>query len=66
MAGDEPLLTDGGHYIVDCHFDGGIDDAVKTATYLRARAGVVLRPAGSKGPCTSIWFRPITASWVTL
>ena len=41
LAGGEPLLTDGGHYIVDCHFDGGIDDAVSTAARLRSRAGVV-------------------------
>jgi ribose 5-phosphate isomerase A len=38
---DGPLVTDGGHYIVDCHFDGGIDDAVRTAALLRSRAGVV-------------------------
>jgi ribose 5-phosphate isomerase A len=41
MAGSEPLMTDGGHHIVDCHFDGGIDDAVRTAAQLRERAGVV-------------------------
>ncbi|MBR9989375.1 MAG: ribose-5-phosphate isomerase RpiA [Gemmatimonadetes bacterium] len=41
MAGAEPLMTDGGHHIVDCHFDGGIEDAAATAQRLRARAGVV-------------------------
>lgn len=41
MNGDGVVTTDGGHYIVDCHFAGGIDDAVRTASVLRARAGVV-------------------------
>ncbi|MGH7465879.1 MAG: ribose 5-phosphate isomerase A, partial [Longimicrobiales bacterium] len=41
MIGDSAVTTDGGHYIVDCHFDGGIDDAVRTASVLRSRAGVV-------------------------
>jgi ribose 5-phosphate isomerase A len=41
MSGDSPFMTDGGHHIVDCHFDGGIDDAAATAVRLRARAGVV-------------------------
>ena len=41
MAGVEPFVTDGGHHIVDCHFDGGIDDAPATAARLRGRAGVV-------------------------
>lgn len=37
----EPLSTDGGHYIVDLHFEGGIDDAAAAEYALRARAGVV-------------------------
>ena len=41
LADGEPLLTDGGHYIVDCHFAGGIDDPGELAVHLRARAGVV-------------------------
>jgi ribose 5-phosphate isomerase A len=41
MQGGEPLVTDGGHYIVDCHFDGGIADAPGMAARLRGRAGVV-------------------------
>jgi ribose 5-phosphate isomerase A len=41
MAGDEPLTTDGGHHIVDCHFAGGVDDAPRIAALLRSRAGVV-------------------------
>lgn len=36
-----PLFTDGGHHIVDCHFESGIDDAAATAQLLRSRAGVV-------------------------
>jgi len=41
MAGASPMVTDGGHHIVDCHFAGGLDDAARTATLLRSRAGVV-------------------------
>ena len=41
MEGDRPFTTDGGHYIVDCHFDDGIADAARTATLLRSRTGVV-------------------------
>ena len=40
-AGADPFVTDGGHHIVDCHFDGGLDDAPATAARLRERAGVV-------------------------
>lgn len=40
-AGGQAFVTDGGHYIVDCHFEGGIADAERTAALLRARAGVV-------------------------
>ncbi|HEX6134863.1 MAG TPA: ribose-5-phosphate isomerase RpiA [Longimicrobiales bacterium] len=37
----KPFVTDGGHYIIDCHFDGGLEDAPATAAALRARTGVV-------------------------
>ena len=50
-AGAQPCLrmrddggayrTDGGHFIVDCTFPGGITDAAATAHALRAPAGVV-------------------------
>lgn len=36
-----PFVTDGGHYIVDCTFPGGISDAAGMAGRLRSRAGVV-------------------------
>ncbi|MGH7443570.1 MAG: ribose-5-phosphate isomerase A, partial [Longimicrobiales bacterium] len=32
---------DGGHYIVDLRFDGGMDDAAGIESALRARPGVV-------------------------
>jgi ribose 5-phosphate isomerase A len=41
MNGAEPFVTDGGHYIVDCHYTGGLADAAATAARLRARTGVV-------------------------
>lgn len=37
----EPFRTDGGHYIVDCAFDGGIPDADELNQRLNARVGVV-------------------------
>ncbi|HEX6307776.1 MAG TPA: ribose-5-phosphate isomerase RpiA [Longimicrobiales bacterium] len=40
-GGGQPFVTDGGHYIIDCHFDGGIADAPETAAALRSRTGVV-------------------------
>lgn len=40
-AEGRPFATDGGHYIVDCSFADGIDDAATTASLLRAPAGVV-------------------------
>ena len=39
--GGAPLVTDGGHYIVDCAFEHGIADAAAMAAALRAPAGVV-------------------------
>ena len=35
------FVTDGGHYIVDLHFDGGMEDAAQVERALRARPGVV-------------------------
>jgi len=37
----EPLRTDNGNYIVDCHFSGGVDDAQALELRIRARPGVV-------------------------
>ena len=37
----EPIVTDNGNYIIDCHFAGGIDDAESFERAIRARAGVV-------------------------
>jgi ribose 5-phosphate isomerase A len=36
-----PLLTDGGHYIVDCKFRNGIADAIELEAELAARVGIV-------------------------
>ena len=37
----EPMVTDNGNYIIDCHFAGGIDDAEGFEQAIRVRAGVV-------------------------
>jgi ribose 5-phosphate isomerase A len=37
----EPMVTDNGNYIIDCHFEGGMDDAEVFECAIRARAGVV-------------------------
>ena len=37
----EPMITDNGNYIIDCHFPGGIEDAESFERAIRARAGVV-------------------------
>ena len=37
----EPMVTDNGNYIIDCHFADGIDDAEGFERAIRARAGVV-------------------------
>ena len=34
-------MTDGGHYIVDARFDGGIEDARMLEAALRERVGIV-------------------------
>lgn len=39
--GDEPFVTDGGHYIIDLHFTDGISDAAVLEATLRERAGIV-------------------------
>lgn len=36
-----PFVTDGGHYILDCGFPGGMDDPAGIDAELRARPGVV-------------------------
>lgn len=36
-----PFVTDGGHYILDCGFPGGIEDAARLEALLQARPGVV-------------------------
>jgi ribose 5-phosphate isomerase A len=36
-----PFVTDGGHFILDLHFEGGISDARALDAAVRARAGVV-------------------------
>lgn len=37
----EPVVTDNGNLIIDCHFAEGIDDPFEVQERLRARAGVV-------------------------
>jgi ribose 5-phosphate isomerase A len=37
----EPIVTDNGNYIIDCHFPDGIDDAGSIDSALHARAGIV-------------------------
>jgi ribose 5-phosphate isomerase A len=37
----KPFVTDGGHWIVDLHFDDGIEDAGVVEMTLRSRAGIV-------------------------
>ena len=36
-----PFVTDGGHYILDCGFPGGIEDAERVEALLTRRPGVV-------------------------
>lgn len=41
-AGDgSPFVTDGGHYILDCRFDGGIEAPGKVEAALKRQPGVV-------------------------
>jgi ribose 5-phosphate isomerase A len=37
----EPVVTDGGHYLLDCTFEGGMEDPARIATVLKARTGIV-------------------------
>lgn len=37
----EPLRTDNGNYILDCHFSGGVPDPASLELRIRGRAGVV-------------------------
>lgn len=36
-----PFRTDEGHYLLDCHFPGGIDDAGELERWVKLRPGVV-------------------------
>ena len=38
---DEPVLTDSGHYLIDCRFENGIADPVGVGAALKARTGIV-------------------------
>ncbi|NIM51219.1 MAG: ribose-5-phosphate isomerase RpiA [Gemmatimonadales bacterium] len=40
-AEGKPWVTDGGHYILDCRFSGGLSDPVQVDRELRKRPGVV-------------------------
>jgi ribose 5-phosphate isomerase A len=40
-GGGEPFVSDGGHYIVDCRFDGGVPDPAAFEALLRGRIGIV-------------------------
>ncbi|MDZ7703535.1 MAG: ribose 5-phosphate isomerase A [Trueperaceae bacterium] len=40
-ADGNPFVSDNGHYVVDCHFDGGIDDPHALAARLDGTTGVV-------------------------
>lgn len=37
----EPVVTDGGHYLLDCTFEDGMEDPARIATLLKARTGIV-------------------------
>ena len=37
----EPFLTDGGHFVIDARFEGGIEDARRLEAALRERVGIV-------------------------
>jgi ribose 5-phosphate isomerase A len=41
VEGGSPLVTDNGNYIVDVHFDGGMDDPSEVDRCLKDRAGIV-------------------------
>ena len=37
----EPFVTDGGNYVIDCRYEGGIDDARLLEAALRERVGII-------------------------
>jgi len=41
MAGDEPFVTDNKNYILDCHFEGALEDPRATARAIRELPGVI-------------------------
>lgn len=41
LAQGRPFVTDGGHYIIDCAFDGGMEDAQRVEDMFLASPGVV-------------------------
>ncbi|MBX6366109.1 MAG: ribose 5-phosphate isomerase A [Gemmatimonadetes bacterium] len=40
-ANGSPFVTDGGHYLIDCHFPNGIAEPIRLQRELRQHAGVV-------------------------
>lgn len=40
-ASDEPIITDGGHYLLDCRFEEGILEPERVERELRQRVGIV-------------------------
>lgn len=41
LVNQEPLITDGGHYIIDCRFHDGIVDPAAVESEINSRVGVV-------------------------
>jgi ribose 5-phosphate isomerase A len=41
VDGEQPLVTDGGHYIIDCQFHDGIVDPAAVEAEINSRVGVV-------------------------
>lgn len=37
----EPVRSDSGNFLIDCHFEGGIPDPVGVATAFKARVGII-------------------------
>lgn len=37
----EPVITDGGHYLIDCHFEGGMKDSAAIESAYKSRPGIV-------------------------
>ncbi|HUF12112.1 MAG TPA: ribose-5-phosphate isomerase RpiA [Longimicrobiales bacterium] len=40
-ADGEPFVTDGGNYVIDCRYEGGIDDPQLLEAELRERVGII-------------------------